>query len=369
MIAVLYQFARKELVQTLRDRRMRVFLFVMPVVQLMLFGFALSSEVRNTRLSIEAPPGDALIHDIYRDAVGSGWFVPAGSKLSDPYARIEAGDADAVLVAPTGGLDRAMERGGAQVQLLVNGSNVVRARAIEAYLSAIVAAAAAERAAGRSAAAGPAPSLNMSVRVLFNPELDTPTFMVPGIMAQLVTLLTIVLTSQSLAREKERGTFETLIAAPVQVWELILGKSIPYLLLGMIQIPLVLGAAVVAFGVPVRGPLWIVALAAMTYLCATVSLGILIATFCRNQQQATMAGMLVNMPALILSGILYPVHTMPLVLRAFTYVNPVTYFAELLRNVLLKGGNPQLVLRDMAALLAIAAVLTAISVRRFTATL
>ncbi|MFI5401104.1 MAG: ABC transporter permease, partial [SAR324 cluster bacterium] len=310
MIGVLYQFARKELVQTLRDRRMRVFLFVMPVVQLVLFGYALSSEVRNTRLGIEAPPGDSLTHDIYRDALGSGWFVPAVSKLADPAQRIAAGDADAVLVAPRGGLERAMERGGAQLQLLVDASNVTRARAIESYLKAIVASAAARRAAGQARPARPAPSLNMAVRVLFNPEMDTATFMVPGIMAQLVTLLTIVLTSNSLAREKERGTFETLVAAPVKVWELILGKSIPYFLLGTVQIPIVLAAGVAVFGVPVRGSLLIVALASMTYLCATVSLGTLIATFCRNQQQATLATLLVSMPAIILSGILYPVHTM-----------------------------------------------------------
>ena len=369
MIRVLYTFARKELVQTLRDKRMRVFLFVTPVIQLVLFGYALSSEVRNIRLSVQYPPGDTYTYDIYRQALGSGWFIPADAKQPDPYARISAGDADAVLVAPPDGLERSLERGDGRLQLLVDATNVTRARAVEAYMLAAMQEATAQREIGQAPPKAPVPSLHMVTRVLFNPALDTATFMVPGIMAQLVTILTIVLTSNSLAREKERGTFEVLVAAPIRTWELILGKSIPYFLLGLIQIPLVLTAAVVVFNVPVRGPLWIVALAGMTYLCATVSLGILLSTFCRTQQQATLGGLLVQMPSNMLSGVMFPVHTMPLPLRMLAYVNPVTYFAELMRNVLLKGGNMQLVLHNMAILMVIAMLLTTISVRRFRASL
>ncbi|HUJ74157.1 MAG TPA: ABC transporter permease, partial [bacterium] len=150
---------------------------------------------------------------------------------------------------------------------------------------------------------------------------------------------------------------------------IILGKSVPYFLLGLADVPLILTVAVVVFHVPMRGPIWVLGLASMLYVAATVAIGILLSTFCKTQQQATLGGLLVLLPAILLSGIFFPVQTMPLVLRAVAYVNPVTYFAELLRNVLLKGGNPQLILRDGLVLLAIAAVTTTISVRRFHATL
>jgi ABC-2 type transport system permease protein len=370
MIRLLFRFTRKELAQTLREPRRRFFLFVVPVVQLVLFGYALNSEVRNVRLSAEFPPGDTLTFDIVKRALGSGWFVPADDRQPDPFQRIQRGEADVVLVAPPGGLERAMERGGAQLQLLVDAENVTRARAVERYLQAILAQVLAERAAELPpGAARSAPRLQLEPRVLFNPSLGTPIFLVPGIMSQLVALVTILLTGISLAREKELGTFEALIAAPIRTWEIILGKSIPYFLLGLVNVALILAVAVVLFHVPVRGPLVVVAGTAVLYVAATVAVGILLSTFCRNQQQATLGGLLVLFPAILLSGIFFPVHTMPAVLKAVAYVNPVTYFAELLRNVLLKGGNPGLIAKDGLALLAITVTTTTFSVRRFRASL
>jgi len=218
-------------------------------------------------------------------------------------------------------------------------------------------------------AAHTVPILQMEPRILFNPSLETPIFLVPGILSQLVALVTIILTGISLAREKEMGTFEGLIAAPVRTWEIILGKSIPYFMLGLTNVALILAVAVAVFQVPVRGPLAVVAASGVLYVAATVAVGILLSTFCSNQQQATLGGLLVLFPAILLSGIFFPVQTMPFVLKVVAYVNPVTYFAELLRNVLLKGGNPQLILRDGLALLAITATTLALSVRRFQATL
>jgi len=370
MIRLLFHFARKELAQTLREPRRRFFLFVVPVIQLVLFGYALSSEVRNVRLSAVYPSHDSLTFDIVKHAYSSGWFLPAESAQGDPFRRIQQGDADVVLVAPPGGLERATERGEGRLQVLIDATNVTRARAVERYLQAILAQTLAERVARLPPlAAGPAVALQLGPRILFNPSLETAIFLVPGIMSQLVALVTIILTGISLAREKELGTFEVLIAAPIRTIEIILGKCVPYFVLGLANVALILIVAVVVFHVPVRGSLWIVAAVATMYVAATVAVGILLSTFCRNQQQATLGGLLVLFPAILLSGIFFPVHTMPLLLKGIAYVNPVTYFAELLRNVLLKGGNPDLILRDGLALLAITAVTISLSAWRFRATL
>ena len=370
MIRVLFHFARKELAQTLREPRRQFFLFVVPVIQLILFGYALSSEVRNVRLSAVFSSDDSVTFDIVKHAFSSGWFLPAEAEQGDPFQRIQQGDADVVLVAPPGGLERAMDRGDGRLQVLIDASNVTRARAVERYLQAILAQVLAERAAGLpSGVASPTVFLQLEPRILFNPSLETSIFLVPGIMSQLVALVTIILTGISLAREKELGTFEVLIAAPIRTIEIILGKCVPYFVLGLANVGLILIVAVVVFHVPVRGALWIVLGVATMYVAATVAVGILLSTFCRNQQQATLGGLLVLFPAILLSGIFFPVQTMPLLLRGIAYINPVTYFAELLRNVLLKGGNPELIVRDGLALLAITAVTISLSVWRFRATL
>lgn len=363
MNPTLIGFIRKELLQALRDPRMRYILFVVPVIQLTLFGVAISTEVRNVRLGAVMAPGDTLAIDVYRNAVASGWFVPAeatGSDRSDPYELIQADRADAVLAAPAGGLTRVAGRGPAQLQLLIDGSNAIEAQGIERYVKQVLRDTLKQH--GLADTTGP---VRFDTRVLYNPSLRSAIFMVPGVMSMIVCVLTVLLTSMALAREKEVGTFETLIAAPVSTWEIIAGKTIPYILLGLLDIPLIMLAAMLLFGVPVAGPLWALALAAVGFVVATVSVGILISTFARNQQQAMMGGFIFLFPAILLSGIMFPVDNMPLWLKVFVYSNPLTYFAALLRNIMLKGGSDLVIATHTTILFVIAAATLWISARRF----
>lgn len=351
-------FIKKEFLQTLRDPRMRMLLFVAPVVQLTIFGVALSTEAKNIRLSIFGAPSDPSLHELHRKALASGWFVPAKVSSSDPYLQIERDEADAVLVGPEEGLDKALGRGEGRVQLLVNAINVTRAQSIERYFLNIV----------QSSYKSSAP-LHFDVRVLYNPALKTALFLVPGVMSLLVCLITILLTSMSIAKEKEVGTFETLIAAPVLPEEIIFGKTVPYVLLGMSNIPLIVGAAMLLFGMPLRGKLWILMLSAFVFVCCTVGIGLFIATVAKNQQQSMMGGFLYLFPSVLLSGLVFPVENMPLAIRFFSYINPLTYFIELLRNIMLKGGDHRLIIFDILILSAMATVVITASWRRFKTTL
>jgi ABC-2 type transport system permease protein len=209
------------------------------------------------------------------------------------------------------------------------------------------------------------PPLRLNVRVLYNPTLESAVFMVPGVMSMIVCVMTILLTSMALAREKELGTIEMLLSAPLKTGEIIAGKSIPYFLLGVLDIPLILVAAVLIFDVPVRGPLWALAIGSLAFVAATVAIGILISTLARNQQQAMMGGFIFLFPAILLSGVMFPIDNIPLWLKLFVYVNPLTYFAELLRNIMLKGGSPLVVAIDSAILVVIAAVMLRVSLARF----
>lgn len=351
-------FLRKEFRQALRDPRMRTLLFVAPAVQLTIFGVAISNEVKNLRLAAVYAPSDQVSRDIHERAIATGWFIRATDidTQADPFTWVQSDRADAVLVAPSSGLERAIQRGRGRLQLLINAKNVVRAQAIENYIQGII-----------REVRPPAtrPPLGIDIRVLYNPTLTTSHFMVPGVMGLLLAVITIVLTSMSIARERETGTLETLISAPVETWEVILGKSIPFVTIGMVQLMVVLTVATVAFGVPFRGPFLMLVLAGFCYVCATVSIGVLISTITKSQQQAMLGGFLFLMPALLFSGLMFPLENMPGLMRWVAYINPVAHFVFLTRNILLKGGDWGFVAFHMGALAVIAAALVTVSFRRF----
>ncbi len=365
MNITLIGFIKKELRQTLRDPRMRFVLFMVPIVQMTLFGVALSTEVKNIRLGVSVAPNDTVAIDVYRDAIASGWFIPARTSVQDPFREIQSGDADAVLVAPAGGLTRAIGRGNAQLQLLINAENPIEARGIERYMQQILQTTLRSDVAQDAASAAAIPPLQLDVRLLYNPSLRSAIFMVPGVMSMIICVLTILLTSMALAREKEIGTFEMLISAPLQTWEIITGKTLPYFLLGLLDVPLVLLVAVLLFHVPIRGPLWELALASVAFVATTVGIGMLISTFAKNQQQAMLGGFLFLFPAILLSGIMFPVDNMPLWLKFFVYSDPLTYFAALLRNILLKGGNPMLTLEYTCFIVLSGVAALGLSFKRF----
>lgn len=354
----LWGFIKKELLQTLRDTRMRMLLFVAPCVQLTIFGVALSTEAKNIRLSLVGGSHDSALQSLHRRALASGWFIPAVVSTSDPFEQIQKDEADAVLIAPPQGLDRSLGRQEGRVQLLVNATNVTRGQSIERYFLNIVSAEFPHKA-----------PLHFDVRVLYNPALRTAHYLVPGVMSLLVCLITILLTSMSVTKEKELGTFETLIAAPILPEEVIFGKTVPFVLLGMSNIPLILAVAVSLFGMPLRGSLWILLFSAFVFVCCTVGIGLFISTIAKNQQQSMMGGFLYLFPSVLLSGLVFPVENMPWVLRIVSYLNPLTYFIELLRNIMLKGGDARLIAFNLLILMAMATVAITASWRRFKTTL
>lgn len=354
-------FFRKELVQTLRDKRMRMMLFVAPIMQMTIFGLAISTEVRHIKLAAVYAPSDTLARRLEEKCLGSGWFQRAEKDGTDPFHWIRSGRADAVLLVPEGGLTRSVGRGEGRLQLLIDSSNITKARIVEVYVKAILARTVSESYPGTL----PAPPVQFAVRSLYNPSMQTSAFMVPGVLCMILCMVTIVLTSSSMAREKESGTFETLLASPATTIEILLGKSLPYVLLGMADIPLVTAVAVFGFGVPMRGSLWVLLLASFFFICNTVALGILLSTFVKNLQQAAMGGFFLLFPAIQLSGVMYPVENMPALLKFAAYLDPLQYFVALLRNIMLKGGDPQLVATNIGALILLGALTIWVSFKRF----
>jgi ABC-2 type transport system permease protein len=361
---VILGFIRKELSQALRDRRMVGLLFIAPVVQMCLFGYALRTDIRNVRLGVVATPGDRIAARIAERAYASGYFLPAAVGRADPYEDLAAGRADAVLIAPSRGFTRAIGRGAGRAQLLVDATNAVRARAVEAYLMGLAAGVLTD-AAGTAPPAGP---VRFDIRVLYNPTMESSIFMIPA-LAVLVLSLMVILTAMGLAREKELGTMEMLLSAPVSRWEILAGKTIPYVLMAFVNTPIVLAGGILWFEVPMRGAVWMVACSAFVFAIATSSIGTLISSLARNQQQAMIGGFLFMLPGMMLSGVFFPLENMPPAVYWITYFNPLRYFVTLLRNIILKGGSPEVVWPNLAAMAALAIFAAWLAVKRFRQTL
>ncbi|PIU17843.1 MAG: ABC transporter permease [Elusimicrobia bacterium CG08_land_8_20_14_0_20_59_10] len=269
-----------------------------------------------------------------------------------------------MLIAPDEGLARSAARGDGRMQLLVDATSLTRARAVEAYAGNIIAAAAAREYGARAE-----PALKFDVRVLYNPAMESSMFLVPGVMGMLVCLVTIILTAMSLAREREIGTFETIVSAPLSNAEVLLGKTVPYILLGVLDAALVVAAGYFIFGVPLRGALWQLALAAFALVITTVSIGTFISTIAGNQQQAMLGGFIFLFPAILMSGIMYPVENMPKAIIAAAYLNPLMYFIRLIRNIMLKGGDLHVLWTNLGALALMAVCAAGLAYKRFKQTL
>lgn len=359
-------FIKKEFKQTLRDPRMRILLFIAPVIQLIVFGVALSTDVKNIRLWAPLDSKDYVLQHIYEHSIASKWFLPVETNIDDdPFELLQAGKIDVALIPPPGGLTRAMGRGVGELQALINATNVIQAQSVESYLKTIVSKVAKDD----MKVIPPTPPITFAIRVLYNPTLETSYFMVPGVMCLLLCVITIMLTSASITREKEMGTFEMLIAAPVSASEVILGKTIPFVILGLCDAPLILAVAVFGFGVPMRGSLLVFMVATFVFICTTVAIGTFISTISKNQQQSILGGFLFLFPAILLSGLLFPLENMPEVLKWLSYLDPLSHILTMLRNIMLKGGDLHYIALHTGILSIMAVVVIFISYKRFHTTL
>jgi ABC-2 type transport system permease protein len=362
MRQTVFGFVRKELSQALRDPRMRGMLLFMPVIQLLMFGFAVSSEIRNIRLAVVSRPGDAYTRKLVERFDSSGWFKRADPGAGDAFDWVRSGRAEAVLIAPPDGGDKDSGRGTATYQLLIDATNAERARGVEQYARAVLAAHL------RAQSGGAAASFGFKVRTLYNPEEDTATYLVPGTLCLLLGLTGLTFTGMSMAREREMGTLETLLSAPIAPVEIMLGKTVPYVILGMIQLPLVLTVAWL-MGVPIRAPLWEIAGGTFVFICTSVSIGFLISSFMKNQQQSMLGTFLILFPMIQLSGVVYPVENMPGAIRWITRLDPMRYFVVVIRHLMLKGGDMGAILPNLAALAAIGVAAWFWAAHRFRQTL
>jgi ABC-2 type transport system permease protein len=367
------EIVRKEFLQALREPRMRVLLIVPPLVQLVVFGFAVNLDVENARIAWMDQDATPRSRELRAGFEGSPNFRIVATPTGEDDVR-ELLDRSAVqaVVRVLPGFARDIDRDAtAEVQILVDGANSNTASIVSNYATKVVSAFAARVAAARapriaaSSMVPRAPVLRVQARVWFNPDLRSRNYYVPGVIVNIITIVTLMLTSMAIVREKEIGTMEQLMVTPIQPLELMIGKTVPFAIVGIVQLFFITSVALLVFHIPLRGNLLLLVVCAILFLMATLGVGLFISTVSDTQQQAMMASFFFFMPAFMLSGFAFPIRNMPLLVQGISYLNPLRYFMEIVRGLFLKGTGANVLWPQMAALLAFGVAILGFSALRF----
>ncbi len=360
----------KEFVQLVRDTRTLVMALVMPVVMLLLFGYAITTDVENLPTVVFDQSQSQESRALIERFANSRYFAiigPVGS-LGDIEREIDYARARVGIVIPPDYAAAIQSGRTAIVQVLVDASDPLIARSALATADAIGQVTSLQIVTQRLQRSGiPSVSLplEMRVRAWYNPDLRNVNFIVPGLLAVVLTMLTLMLTAIAIVRERELGTLEQLVATPIRKSELILGKILPYVLLGYVDITLALLIAVYWFKVPVQGSLLLLYGLALIFYLATLGQGILISTVSRTQRQAMQGAFFVFLPTILLSGFMFPREGMPLVIQWVGYALPLTYFLIIVRGIILKGIGFIELANQIVPLAALGLFFFTVSVLRF----
>ncbi len=366
----LMSLIRKEFIQIARDPRTLALVILMPIMQLLLLGYAATNDVRNVPMAVydqDKGPAARELLDAFRaaDYFSIQYFIQSEDEMR---SLIETGTVKAVLVIPPD--YSAISAGGsAQVALVLDGSDPSSASTTLSAARLIAQTHATQIQTRRLADLGQLSSfsspLELRTQVWYNPDLISAYFMVPGVIASILYAITSILTATTVVRERERGTIEQLIVTPIRSWELIVGKLVPYVFLAFLNTLEVLALGSLLFHVPIRGSLMLLVLLCGLFLLTGLGIGLVVSTFANNQQEAMLLVFMLYLPSIFLSGFLFPLEAMPRVLQWVSYALPMRYFLVIIRSVLLKSVSLAALQNEVLALAAFAFVIMSLAVLRF----
>lgn len=373
-----FEIVRKEFRQTLRDPRRRTLVFGPPIIQMVVFGFAVNLDVEHVKIAWMDQDRTTESRELRERFTATPVFSIVSQPASEREATdvLDRGDAQAVIRLRAG-YGREIRTGGtAEVQILLDGTDSNTASIIGNYAGNIIASLnqnllarrQTEKLVGRTQT-GPVllrvPSAVPQTRVWFNSELRSRNYFVPGVLVNIIMLVTLMLTALSIVREKEIGTMEQIMVTPIRPIELILGKTIPFGILGFIDMVLITGIALVVFRVPLRGSFLFLLASALLFLLSTLGAGLFMSTISDTQQQAMMASFFFFQPAFMLSGFAFPIRNMPETVQWLTYLNPMRYYMEIVRGVFLKGSGVDILWPQLLSLGVFGVLILGFSAMRF----
>lgn len=357
-------FIRKEFYHIFRDKRSMLILFGMPIVQLLLFGFVITSDLKDVKMAVVDNSKDEYTAEIINKITSSGYFnlVENLDGIAQVDAIFRKGDIKVVLVFEPKFGESLVKGSKASVQILADASDPNMAKLAVNYIQGILQNYNVEINKGSALPNQIIPKN----RMYFNPEMESVYMFVPGIMATILMLISAMMTSISIAREKEMGTMEILLVSPLRPLQIILGKVTPYLLLSFINALVIVGMGYFVFGVPVLGSFALLMAESILFILLALSLGIFISTISSSQQVAMMLSMFALMlPTILLSGFIFPIRNMPVALQIFSNIIPPRWFIVVIKNIMLKGVGLQYIWKETLILIAMTIGLIALSVKKF----
>jgi len=358
-------FTQKEFYHIFRDRWTMIILLVLPILMILLFGFAISTEIKNARFAVYAPSHDLASQKII-DKIQSSEYFTLEAYLNAP-AQIEQlfqrGDVSLVLVFSENFYENIVQTGEAQILLIADGTDPNTASTLVSYVSRLVAAYVQEQAGPDMQ---PPYQIHTEVKLLYNPTLEPAYSTVPGVMGLILMLICAMMTSVSIVREKELGTMEVILVSPMPPILIILSKVIPYFVISIINYITILLLAVFVLKVPIVGSLILLTMISLLYIFVSLALGLLISSLVRTQIAALLGSVLgLMLPAVLLSGLMFPIENMPWPLQFLAQIIPAKWFIVVVKDVMIKGLGLTYILKELAVLVAMAVVLVTVSLKKF----
>lgn len=349
--ARVWEIIRKEIRQSFREPRTRATMFVPPIVQFLVFGFVVNLDVDRSKLALLDMDNTPASRELRASFVSSEHFTVTETPRNNGELQLLMDRGlvhSAIVISPGFGEDLARRRA-TKIQILVDGTNSNTASILSNYAADVIRGYSngqmvgimntKRMARGGAVAKVSAPSVDLQQRVWFNPELKSRNYFIPGVAVNIITIVTLMLTAMAIVREKEIGTMEQLMVTPIKPIELMLGKTIPFALVGLFDFSLIVVLGMVVFHIPFQGNVFLLFGGAILFMFTTLGTGIFISTLSVTQQQAIMSTFFFFQPAFMLSGFAFPIRNMPEPVQYLTMINPLRYFIEICRGVFLKGST------------------------------
>ena len=374
MLDRILPIVRKEFIQILRDPRTLAMVLVLAPMQVLLLGYATNTDVKHIQTVVADEARDQTSRALVSSFTATEYFdvVAYVDGADDVRDLIDRGQAKAgIVIPPDFGEDVATRRTG-KVQVLIDGSDPNVASTALFAASALAQAAASRDLAGQAERTGiaiPPPAIELRPQILYNPDMRSVNFMIPGLIGLVLQFQSLILTAFAVVRERERGTLEQLIVSPVKPWELLLGKILPFVIISFWNVGVATTLGLLWFQVDFSGSYVLLLALSLIFLVGSLGLGLLVSTVSRTQIQAIQLAMFILLPAIMLSGMIFPLENMPGPLRALSYLLPLTYFLRILRGIALKGLGIEYLWSEVALLAVFGLVVFLISARRFQKTL
>lgn len=373
-IAVIVEIIKKEFYQIRQDKRMFGVSMMAPVLQVFLLGYAATTDIKNSTMVVCDMDRTADSRAFVESFATSNYFIPKYrvDAPDDVTPFIEEAKANIALLVPKGFANKLLAKETAQIQIILDGTDANTANILLGYATQLVGSYSRKVVAEYASSVGGArlPQVLPEPRVWFNPDLKSQNYMVPGVVAMVLMMITMTLTSVGIVKEKEIGTLEQILVTPIKPYQFILGKLIPFIIIGFIDAIIVLAIAHYWFNVPLVGSLGLLFGLSALFLLTTLGLGLFISTIAKSQQQAMMiAQFFFFMPFMFLSGFTFPIANMPEWIQYLTYLIPLRYFLEIVRGIFLKGTDLSHLWPQACALAAFGVVIFTLSVKRFHKTL